>query len=565
MLWLSVWGLLSLVAAISFKAHAATAEPVPQVHLGVVVALVGADLQVKPVPKFGLTVTGQDGGATYEATTGFDGKLELSLPAGKYVLQSVQSIDFEGYRYSWKLLVHAADVSVRLELSNDNAQRESIKAEPQETSSEGDLYKRVKTSVFTIMAEGGKGTGFLVDRNGMILTNHHVVAGSDFLAAKIDGGGKYRAILIASDSRHDVAVVFVNPSVLSQIEPLPMADSSPDKPVAFVGERVLAVGSPLATEGILTTGIVSRVESDAIISDVNINPGNSGGPLLNFRGQVIGITTFGVQEPGRGPGISGIVRIHLAQTILAEAREKSKTVAVPSPDPLPLPSDRPYPAEALTRLAKADLKLTDYHVEAGKIDIQFITPVVIASLEKGAAMRAAEQKEKRQHKKKETIQAGEQTEAARTQEGVGEGFYEWRRYVGDYQSVVRIQAIPEIGMTGGSIFAKVMLGANAPGRYRFRTDFLKMRLLRGGVEVPPVHPGKVRQVVSNRAGVDVMEDIGTFGSYEYAPEAFEPSSNLVLEVYDEEHPDKPRVCPISKILQLQVWQDFAPYFSVDKP
>jgi S1-C subfamily serine protease len=90
-----------------------------------------------------------------------------------------------------------------------------------------------------------------------------------------------------------------------------MADSSPDKPVAFVGERVLAVGSPLATEGILTTGIVSRVESDAIISDVNINPGNSGGPLLNFRGQVIGITTFGVQEPGRGPGISGIVRIHL--------------------------------------------------------------------------------------------------------------------------------------------------------------------------------------------------------------------------------------------------------------
>ena len=116
-------------------------------------------------------------------------------------------------------------------------------------------------------------------------------------------------------------------------------------------------------------------------------------------------------------------------------------------------------------------------------------------------------------------------------------------------------------MTGGSFFAKAMLGANAPGRYRFKADFLKMRLLRGGFEVAPIHPGKTRQVVRRSTGVDVLEDIGTYGSYEYPPEAFELSQRLVLEIYTEQRPDKPKVREIDSALQERIWNQFAPYFA----
>ncbi|MHC4302719.1 MAG: hypothetical protein ACYS7Y_36130, partial [Planctomycetota bacterium] len=173
-------------------------------------------------------------------------------------------------------------------------------------------------------------------------------------------------------------------------------------------------------------------------------------------------------------------------------------------------------------------------------------------------IRSRRSKRRNKQKDKETEPAGDESSASAD---VKDGFYEWRQYAGDYRPIVRINAIPEIKMTGGSFFAKAMLGANASGRYRFKADFRKMRLLRGGVEVAPIHPGKTRQVVSKASGVDILEDIGTYGAYEYPPEAFEPSQHLILEVYTEQRPDKPKVREIDSELQGRIWEQFAPYFA----
>ena len=101
----------------------------------------------------------------------------------------------------------------------------------------------------------------------------------------------------------------------------------------------------------------------------------------------------------------------------------------------------------------------DYHVEAGRMDVQFVTPVVIACLEVAADKEAAEYRDKRQKGK-----GGVKSYAP------GKDFYEWRQYAGDYRPVVRVQAVPEIAMTGGSVFAVIMLGPNVPTRFKFKTD-----------------------------------------------------------------------------------------------
>src|SRR5208283_1164960 len=120
------------------------------------------------------------------------------------------------------------------------------------------------------------------------------------------------------------------------------------KEAVIEGERVFTIGSPLSQRKILTSGIVSKIEERAIISDININHGNSGGPLFNSNGVVVGITTFGDTSARGGPGISGIVRIEEAFPLI----EKAKNAMASSPKP----SDELLPSEPTDRFPIAALK-----------------------------------------------------------------------------------------------------------------------------------------------------------------------------------------------------------------
>lgn len=194
------------------------------------------------------------------------------------------------------------------------------------------VYKKALPSVVNITStavaydffygpvpQQGMGSGFVIDTEGHILTNNHVVEGARQLEVTTSDKKKYKAQIVGTDPVHDLAIIQIpNKSV-------PQAEIGDSKSLV-VGQKVYAIGNPFGLSGTMTRGIISSIRSlkgqrgfidEAIQTDAAINPGNSGGPLLNARGQVIGINTMiltgGVEQSA---GIGFAIPINTAKAVL---------------------------------------------------------------------------------------------------------------------------------------------------------------------------------------------------------------------------------------------------------
>ncbi len=169
----------------------------------------------------------------------------------------------------------------------------------------------------------GSGTGFLIDPSGLILTNHHVIVDADRIMVRLTDGRNLRAERIGSDPDTDIALIKVDAT-----RPLPFAPMGNSDSLR-VGEWVLAIGNPLAYEHTVTVGVVSFIGRKLfdtsldryIQTDAAINFGNSGGPLINGRGEVIGINAA---ISSRAANIGFAVPINQASAILPQLREKGR-------------------------------------------------------------------------------------------------------------------------------------------------------------------------------------------------------------------------------------------------
>jgi serine protease Do len=179
------------------------------------------------------------------------------------------------------------------------------------------------------------GSGFIVDKDGYILTNRHVVEGADQISVEVSTGPgstkRFDAKLKGMDARTDVALIKIEPTV-----PLTVVDLG-DSDQTDVGEWVMAIGNPFGLGGnSVTVGVVSYkgrplnlgtqgTSIDMIQTDASINPGNSGGPLINTRGQVIGINTLIItQGMPQSAGVGFAVPINVAKEILPQLRERGR-------------------------------------------------------------------------------------------------------------------------------------------------------------------------------------------------------------------------------------------------
>lgn len=229
--------------------------------------------------------------------------------------------------------------------------KEEKKAEPVETQpaltdpsvatdekNNAEVYKTMSPSVvnitsttyvedwFNVYPQKGTGSGSILDTEGNILTNFHVVNEAQELDVALDSGKHYKARVVGRDPDNDLAIIRIN-APAAELKPIPLGDSK----ALFVGQKVLAIGNPFGFDHTLTTGIISGlarplrseftgrlIEGGVVQTDAAINPGNSGGPLLDARGRMIGINTMIYSPSGASAGIGFAVPVDTAKRVISD-------------------------------------------------------------------------------------------------------------------------------------------------------------------------------------------------------------------------------------------------------
>jgi len=198
------------------------------------------------------------------------------------------------------------------------------------------VYKKALPSVVNITStavafdffygpvpQQGQGSGFILDKQGHILTNNHVIDNAQRVEVTLSDKHKYKATVVGVDKGHDLALLQINNA--PNLQPATLAESQN----LTVGQRVYAIGNPFGLSGTMTRGIISAIRSirgpnnnpieDAIQTDAAVNPGNSGGPLLNSRGEVIGITTLIANNGAdQSSGIGFAIPVNTAKAVIAD-------------------------------------------------------------------------------------------------------------------------------------------------------------------------------------------------------------------------------------------------------
>ncbi|MBT0666495.1 DegQ family serine endoprotease [Geobacter pelophilus] len=191
----------------------------------------------------------------------------------------------------------------------------------------GDFFKRYFDDVpDKAMKQQSLGSGFIINKDGFIITNNHVVDNADEIKVKLSDGREYKAKVIGRDSKTDLALIKIS-STFENLPVLALGDSDKMR----VGDWVMAVGNPFGLEQTVTQGIISATGrvigsgpyDNFLQTDAPINPGNSGGPLVNLKGEVIGINTAIV--PG-GQGIGFAIPSALAKSVTGQLKDKGKVV-----------------------------------------------------------------------------------------------------------------------------------------------------------------------------------------------------------------------------------------------
>jgi S1-C subfamily serine protease len=172
---------------------------------------------------------------------------------------------------------------------------------------------------YGLVPQEGQGSGFVIDKDGHILTNYHVIAEARQVEVTLHNRKKYKATVVGTDPPHDLAVIQIK---APDLIPAVLGDSRNLQ----VGQKVYAIGNPFGLAGTMTRGIVSSIRpvrepngamiDEAIQTDAAINPGNSGGPLMNWHGEVIGINTMILSNVGQNAGIGFAIPINTAKAVL---------------------------------------------------------------------------------------------------------------------------------------------------------------------------------------------------------------------------------------------------------
>jgi len=244
--------------------------------------------------------------------------------AGGFFYFTTWRSNSQGELHSSNWFGHPAQVEITEAAPNeslDGEEQNNIAVYKKNIPSVVNITSRAMTFDFFygLVPQEGQGSGFVIDKEGHILTNYHVIADARQVEVTLHNRKKYKATIVGSDPAHDLAVIQIK---ATDLVPAVLGDSKNLQ----VGQKVYAIGNPFGLSGTMTRGIVSSIRpvrepngatiGDAIQTDAAINPGNSGGPLMNWHGEVIGINTMILSSVGQNAGIGFAIPINTAKAVL---------------------------------------------------------------------------------------------------------------------------------------------------------------------------------------------------------------------------------------------------------
>jgi len=544
-------------------------EPPPPVDTNITVrlraAVVGSDLTVRALPQLDLLIISPRGDTT-RVSTDLEGRVERSFKPGVYRVESVQAYEMNGSKYRWGLYETFQKDAGTIELTQKNATIETVTvaisgptqaqkdsaakdsiAKAMKSRSEKQLFEDYKPGLFTVYGSQ-RGTGFLADSSGLVLTNAHLIDGVDEVRVLVDSNTKVYARKLVVDPAHDLAVLAIPVRRCAKCVALPMYDSAKTT-LPTAGDRVLALGSPFNRAGVLSTGIVSNADQQSITSEVSLGFLNTGGPLLNTDGFVVGLNAYRPPVSLGAGRISSSVAAPVLASALARAKD-SVTAAHFKPvtdSLLPVVPREPFPSEPIAAVSGlgATLDLRNYRAEAGPFRVFMMTPQVMAWRETQATKALADRK------RSDPKKAGSWTMVDPI-----EGWRDWSDYLGERRAVVIFNVTSD--KTAFPFYEADKLQSIDDG------NFKDMKIYRDGVEIVPVEkvriPAMLNADQTRAAGKNVgMQGIYVYRIEDFAPRAVGTTATYTMTIMDAGKAGQPYKVTLLAGSVEQMWKDFTAY------
>ena len=496
--------------------------------LHITVMLPDAAGKIAPVARHALLISDEPPSAPpRRIVTTLAGTADVSLRPGRYAVESDQPVAFDGKTYEWSQRIDiVAGLNATLELTADNASIDTG-ATPTTpgTPSNADasfLASQWQDTVVELWTPTQHASGFVVDARGLIVTNHRVVGTATSAEVQFTPDIKVKATVVASDPTRDVAILWVNPSVVASLRPLPLGCGQA-RPALGNGQELYALGAEVTGQKRLTLGGVTGVGPRLLLSDLTIPRASGGGPVFTAGG-LIGFTTLDDRDPD-GRSDAQVVRIDQACEVLAAADTKIAEAMPPDATHLPLDPQRPITPSALSAAVKNRAgSLSPYAMSTTGFDIAFITPVHVYGAKDQVRRPVMD-------------------------------FGNWSEYMADYPRVLLVRVTPKMVEGLWSRVARgaaIAQGMSLPPMKRVKSGFSRMRAFCGDSEVTPIHPFMVERRISETEAIYE-------GLYVFDPAGFGPQcGTLKLTVYSESEPDKGDTRVVDPKILQQIAEDFTP-------
>jgi S1-C subfamily serine protease len=513
-------------------------------HIKVIV--VDAAGRETPVPRYLLLISENPASAPPRRVfTSAQGTADVRLPPGSYTIESDEPFAFQGRTYQWTQVLDmpaGRDASLELSAVNSDAAAAVSGESPPPGVGSSSVLAEWQGSVVSVWTPTAFGSAFAIDARGLVATSRRVVGSSTAPEVQMTPALKVSARVLATDPVRDVAILWIDPGALQSVPLVPL-ECGPGTRGPARGDEILALGTNVRQQKRVTSGRVNGTAAHLMPSTLMLSPGSAGGPVFLTSGALAGLsTTFAEDEQASGE--SRVVPTADICAVLASAETKMKDAAAPDAARLPVEPSR-FADAALIEAAKRNPSLTPYRLSSSGFEVALITPAMIY-----ASRNESEDDRRRRQQRSAPRNPGPEPRLDPL-----ENFSNWSSYLGDVPAVLLVRVTPRL-VEG--FWTKVARGAaqthgvSIPPIKRFKPGFSHLRAFCGAVEVPPVHPFKLEQRVTE---TDAIYE----GLYAFAPGALSSSCGTVKLTFYADKDQKGDTRVVDPKLLQQIDEEFASY------